>query len=69
MLLFLIKFACSEARLFVVAFYPRTNSTTIRDWSLITGRGWRGATKWEGGAYEVLPIRKGGKSLGVVITR
>ena len=31
---------------------------TIRDWSLITGRG--GATKWEGGAREVLLLRKGG---------
>ena len=30
-----------------------------RDWSLITGRG-GGATKWEGGAREVLPLRKGG---------
>ena len=30
----------------------------LRDWSLITGRG--GATKWEGGAREVLPLRKGG---------
>ena len=30
----------------------------FRDWSLITGRG--GATKWEGGAREVLPLRKGG---------
>ena len=29
----------------------------IRDWSLITGRG---ATKREGGAREVLPLRKGG---------
>ena len=31
---------------------------SIRDWSLITGRG--GATKREGGAREVLPQRKGG---------
>ena len=30
----------------------------IRDWSLITGRG--GATKREGEAREVLPLRKGG---------
>ena len=30
----------------------------VRDWSLITGRG--GATKREGGACEVLPLRKGG---------
>ena len=30
----------------------------LRDWSLITGRG--GATKREGGAREVLPLRKGG---------
>ena len=30
---------------------------SIRDWSLITGRG---ATKWEGEACEVLPLRKGG---------
>ena len=29
----------------------------IRDWSLITGRG--GATKHEGGAREVLPLRIG----------
>ena len=54
---------------------------TIRDWSLITGRG--GATKREGGGVcEVLPLRKGGgaekvltmlkggtKSLGVVFTQ
>ena len=33
-------------------------SHTVRDWSLITGRG--GATKREGGAREVLPLRKGG---------
>ena len=31
---------------------------SLRDWSLITGRG--GATKREGGACEVLPLRKGG---------
>ena len=31
----------------------------LRDWSLITGRGW--STKREGGgAREVLPLRKGG---------
>ena len=30
----------------------------VRDWSLIPGRG--GATKREGGAREVLPLRKGG---------
>ena len=30
----------------------------FRDWSLITGRG--GGTKREGGAHEVLPLRKGG---------
>ena len=34
-------------------------SFTLRDWSLITGRG-GGATKREGGAREVLPLRKGG---------
>ena len=32
----------------------------IRDWSLITGRG-GGAPKREGGAHEVLPLRKGGR--------
>ena len=26
---------------------------SLRDWSLITGRG---ATKWEGGACEVVPL-------------
>ena len=31
---------------------------TLRDWSLITGRG-EGATKREWGACEVLPLRKG----------
>ena len=31
----------------------------IRDWSLITGRG-GGDTKREGGACQVLPLRKGG---------
>ena len=31
----------------------------VRDWSLITRRG-GGATKREGGACEVLPLRKGG---------
>ena len=31
----------------------------LRDWSLITGRG-GGATKREGGACEVLHLRKGG---------
>ena len=31
---------------------------SLRDWSLITGRG--GATKREGGAHEILPLRKGG---------
>ena len=31
---------------------------SLRDWSLITGRG--GATKREGGARELLPLRKGG---------
>ena len=31
----------------------------LRDWSLITGRG-GGATKQEGGACEVLALRKGG---------
>ena len=41
---------------------------TIRDWSLIAGRG--GYTTG-GGAREVLPLRKGGaeKVLGVVFTR
>ena len=33
--------------------------SSIRDWSLITGRG-GGATKREGGACEVLPLREGG---------
>ena len=32
-------------------------SSVFREWSLITGRG---ATKREGGAHEVLPLRKGG---------
>ena len=38
----------------------------LRDWSLITGRG--GATKREGGAHEVLPLRKRGaqKVLGML---
>ena len=31
----------------------------LRDWSLITGRGW-GDHKTGGGAREVLPLRKGG---------
>ena len=35
-----------------------TNTVSSREWSLITGRG---ATKWEGGASEVLPVRKGGR--------
>ena len=32
--------------------------STVRDWSLITGRG--GGYKTAGGAREVLPLRKGG---------
>ena len=32
----------------------------LRDWSLITGRGRRGAKKNGKGAYEVLPLQKGG---------
>ena len=35
----------------------RINYETIRDWSLITGRG---GYKTGGGAREVLPLRKGG---------
>ena len=35
----------------------------VREWSLITGRG-GGATKREGGAHEVLPLRKGGGGKG-----
>ena len=54
MLLFLIKFAFSEARLFVVAFYPRTSSTTIRDWSLVTGRGRGELQNGRGGGAKVL---------------
>ena len=34
------------------------STKSLRDWSLIMGKG--GATKWEGGACEVLPLRKGG---------
>ena len=37
---------------------PVSSLQSLRDWSLITGRG--GATKREGGAREVLPLRKGG---------
>ena len=51
--------------LFVVTAYSSEIShhagqiNTVRDWSLITGRG--GATKRDGGgAREVLPLRKGG---------
>ena len=36
---------------------PERHKEAVRDWSLITGRG--GATKREGGAREVLPLRKG----------
>ena len=36
---------------------PGSLPIVIRDWSLITGRG---ATKREGEAHEVLPLRKGG---------
>ena len=33
----------------------------LRDWSLITGRGWGGGRyKTGGGAHEFLPLRKGG---------
>ena len=33
---------------------------TVRDWSLITGRG--GATKWEGGGHvKFYPYEKGGR--------
>ena len=36
----------------------RNRCMSFREWSLITGRG--GATKREGAAREVLPLRKGG---------
>ena len=35
------------------------NSSDLRDWSLITGRG-GGGYKTGGGTREVLPLRKGG---------
>ena len=41
-------------------FGETEEARALRDWSLITGRG-GGATKWEVGAREVLPLRKGGR--------
>ena len=52
---------CSNVSVFGWAFFGEyfvPYFVIIRDWSLITGRG--GATKQEGGACEVLPLRKGG---------
>ena len=39
---------------------------SLRDWSLITGRG---ATKWEGGggASEALPLKKGAENVITVM--
>ena len=37
-----------------------TLSMSLRDWSLITGRGGGGYKTGGGGAREVLPLRKGG---------
>ena len=66
---------------FVPAYHLLVYRDSIRDWSLITGRG-GGLQNGRGGAYEVLPLRKGGAqkvlamlkrggtiSFGVVFTR
>ena len=37
---------------------PVINDWSLRDWSLMTGRG--GATKWEGGHVRFYPYKKGG---------
>ena len=42
----------------IIGLVIKARPLLIRDWSLITGRG--GATKREGVAHTVLPLRKGG---------